>query len=356
MRCPRRPRAILGVGAALAVIAALLLGGCGRRGAPVPPRLPGPEAVSSFSAEATARSVLVTWARPTRDTDGRTLRDLQEFRLFRATGADPAFAQIAAVRAEHPSNAAVRDSRYAFQDDGDGTGLDPALRYTYRVVAVNARGVLSPPSADVAVEFLLPPPVPTGLTAIAGEGAVDLAWEAPPSGGERTVAVRGYNVYRGEASGAYGSSPINARPLAETRFRDAGIRTDTPYVYVVRSVGTERPPWRESVDSAEASVRLEDRTPPAPPRGLVAIAGPSAVALSWRPNAEPDLLGYLVYRRETVEVTAVRLTPDPILPTTFSDRTARPGAAYVYSVTAVDRSPHKNESAPSGEAEAAMDR
>jgi hypothetical protein len=52
--------------------------------------------------------------------------------------------------------------------------------------------------------------------------------------------------------------------------------------------------------------------------------------------------------------TAVRLTETPLTPTTFTDRSARPGSTYVYSVTAVDRSVRRNESAPSVEVEVTL--
>jgi hypothetical protein len=65
-------------------------------------------------------------------------------------------------------------------------------------------------------------------------------------------------------------------------------------------------------------------------------------------------LGYLVYRREPPALTPARLTQTPIQTTTFTDPTARPGVNYLYSVTAVDRSPRRNESAPSAETSASL--
>jgi hypothetical protein len=53
-------------------------------------------------------------------------------------------------------------------------------------------------------------------------------------------------------------------------------------------------------------------------------------------------------------VRPMRLTDIPIQTTTFTDRTARPGINYLYTVTAVDRSPRRNESAPSAEASATL--
>jgi hypothetical protein len=344
----------LGVALVLALTAPLLVASCGRRGAPHPPAAAAPEAVVALRAEAQTNSVLVVWTKPLRNLDGSPLYNLQEFRLFRATGSSPVFETIATIRADYPQNAVVRGPLYRFLDDGAGRGLDPMLRYTYRIQAMNARGLLSPMSADVQVEFLAPPPVPIGLRAVPSEGGVELSWGPAAPAGKGTVPVRGYNIYRGTRSGTHGTEPINARPLAETHFRDAGVDTDTTYHYVVRSVGSEQPPWRESGNSIEASVLVEDRTPPAPPEGLTAIPDRNLVALTWRPNTEADLRGYVVYRREPPALVPVRLTENPIEPTTFTDRTARAGATYIYTVTAVDRSPQRNESAPSAEVEASL--
>jgi fibronectin type 3 domain-containing protein len=179
---------------------------------------------------------------------------------------------------------------------------------------------------------------------------VSLTWQAPPEPLPAGIPpVQGYNVYRSLRPGVYASQPINAGPVVETQFRDAAVQNGATYYYAVRSVGIERPPWRESRNSNEVSATPEDLTPPAPPRGLAAVPGQDGIALIWQPNVELDLLGYLVYRREPPAVTPIRLTESPVQASTFTDRTARPGVTYVYSVTAVDRSPRRNESAPSAD-------
>lgn len=344
-------------------IASLSLPACGRRGPPVPPRRVAPAAVESFRAEPGETDILVSWVRPSRNEDGSPLTDLAEFRLSRAEGtpgpagpaARPVFSLLATIRAEQPENAVVRDSQYLFRDDGGGAGLRPGIRYTYRVEAVNSRGVVGRPSVEAFVDFSLAPAAPAVLQAVAGDGVVDLSWK--PAAGpapEGTPPLQGYNVYRGLQPQVYGSQPINAAPLTDLRFRDAGLANETIYYYVVRSAAGERPPWRESATSNEASATPMDLTPPASPRGLVAVPAAGAIGLIWDTNREADLLGYVVYRRELPAVTPMRLTDTPIQTTTFTDRTARPGVNYHYTVTAVDRSPRRNESAPSAEASATL--
>jgi len=344
---------------ALLVALALLLPGCGRRGGPIAPRTAGPAAVRNLQAEPREAAILVTWTRPTRNEDGSPITDLLEFRLLRAVTpptplggvTQPVFVPLTTVRVDQPANATVQGTAYAYRDETVTSGLT----YRYQVQVVNRRGEAGPPSAEATVDLVPAPSPPVNLRATGRDGVVELEWQAPPAAEQDGGAVvRGYNVYRALRPGAYGTQPINARPLSGARFRDGAVSNDATYAYVVRSVGTDRPPWRESVDSDEVSVVPQDFIAPAPPRGLKAIPDQGVVALTWDANAEPDLLGYLVYRREYPQVVPVRLTETPISGTTFTDRTPKPATTSVYTVTAVDRSSHRNESAPSAEVEAVL--
>ena len=331
----------------------------GGRGAPVAPHVVGPAAVESFRAEPRGTVILLTWTRPSRNQDGSPLTDLLEFRLSRAVTAPspsddatrPLFVPLATVRADRPDNAAVQGTAYAYSDEG----VTPGLTYRYQVQVVNRRGETGPPSEEATVDLVPAPAPPVALRATGRNGVVELEWQAPAAAGQTGgAAVQGYNVYRALPPAGYGTQPINGRLLLGTQFRDIGVSNDVRYTYVVRSVGTDRPPWRESADSEEVSVVPQDYVAPAPPRGLKAIPDRGVVALTWDANAESDLLGYLVYRRELPQLVAVRLTEAPVPGTTFTDRTPKPAATYEYTVTAVDRSSHQNESAPSAEVEVAL--
>jgi predicted small lipoprotein YifL len=341
---------------ALLFAALLALPACGRKGPPLPPRPVVPAAVGNLQAEPREAGIVLSWTRPTLNNDNSPLTDLLEFRLFRATLAlgtravpASAFSVLATVRADQPENAGVQGPLYVYRDDARGQGLPTGHQYSYRVQGVNRRGEVGPFSADVAVDFTAVPPAPGGLRAIAGDGTVELEWQAPPAAPPGEALVKGYNVYRGIEPGTYGPQPINATPLEGKRFHDPGVQNETTYYYVVRSVTNDRPPWRESADSAEVSVIPQDSVPPAPPRGLIVIPGEGVASLTWDAGDERDLLGYVVYRREPPELVPVRLTEQAIPGTTFTDRTARRGATYIYTVTAMDRSARRNESVPSAE-------
>jgi hypothetical protein len=110
-----------------------------------------------------------------------------------------------------------------------------------------------------------------------------------------------------------------------------------------------------SVASPPATVVMRNTFPPHAPSGLEAVPGGATVAdrsidLSWTPNTDPDLAGYIVYRQEidakgVAAGTATRLNPTPVAGPAYRDQTAVAGRRYAYRVTAVDTA--GNESAPS---------
>jgi fibronectin type 3 domain-containing protein len=112
---------------------------------------------------------------------------------------------------------------------------------------------------------------------------------------------------------------------------------------MVRSVDSPALPWKESLDSAEASATPRDLTPPDRPTGLTVVPGVNRVFLTWNENKERDLAGYRVYRSTRSGRDYERLTDTLLVRTTFSDLTAKSGVTYYYVVTAVDKA--GNESA-----------
>ena len=102
---------------------------------------------------------------------------------------------------------------------------------------------------------------------------------------------------------------------------------------------------------------MRDTFPPHAPSGLEAVPGGATAAdrsidLSWTPDTDADLAGYIVYRQEVDEKgivagTATRLNLTPVAGPAYRDQTAMAGHRYAYRVSAVDTA--GNESAPSAE-------
>jgi len=78
-----------------------------------------------------------------------------------------------------------------------------------------------------------------------------------------------------------------------------------------------------------------ESVPPAPPAGLVASPGVKKVTLAWKPNSDPDVLGYYVERAASPSGPWTRLTPAPLSAPGFTDSVPN-GETRHYAVRAVD--------------------
>jgi len=140
-----------------------------------------------------------------------------------------------------------------------GRVLDKDIRFgqTYeyraqRVARLTVDGqkleLAGPLSAPLRVEALdvFPPAVPTGLAAVANEGAepsIDLSWQP-----DTESDLAGYAVYRRENGGAWQRiSP--AQPLVPPAFRDSHVQAGHTYSYAVSAIDQG---GHESARSVEA--------------------------------------------------------------------------------------------------------
>ncbi|WP_251980640.1 TolB family protein [Salinibacter ruber] len=88
---------------------------------------------------------------------------------------------------------------------------------------------------------------PSGLSGSAGDGTVDLGWDAVSA-----EDLGGYNVYRSTSSisDISGKSPLNESLLSGTSYTDDGVENGTTYYYVVSAVDTS---GNESDPSSEVT-------------------------------------------------------------------------------------------------------
>jgi len=186
-----------------------------------------------------------------------------------------------------------------------------------------------------------PPAAPTGLVATAGDGVVDLSWNA-----NAEADLDGYRVWRGTVSGGpYGE--LTSSPTAATSWSDTTVSNGTTYLYVVTAVNLSA---QESAASAEVSATPLDTTPPAAPTGLAALAGDGEVALDWDDNGEVDLSGYRVWRSTTSGGPYSQVNGGTLLTSDWLDTGVTNGTTYFWVVTAVDAV--GNESAASAQVSA----
>ena len=207
----------------------------------------------------------------------------------------------------------------------DDAGLVSAATYSYTIVAIDAAGNASAPSAasSVTTPDVVAPTAPQGLlAAAAGESRVDLSWSAASD----NVGVTAYRVLRdGEQIGT----------ATEGGFSDLGVSAATTYGYTVVAVDAA---GNVSAASAPVSVTTPDATAPASPANLTAVAVSHAlVRLTW--DAATDNVGVTGYAvlRDGVPLASPAGTP-------FEDATVSPSTTYAYTVVALDAA--GNASAP----------
>jgi hypothetical protein len=243
------------------------------------------------------------------------------------------------------------DGDYMIYTDEELANLPEQLTasqgFNYLIISFDRSNLPSRPS-NIAQIWLSPSPdPPISFFALPGEDEVLLTWYIPPNQVVpiHSNKIKGFNVYRkGVQKEDFPFYPINDELIRENFYLDTEVTMGETYVYAIRSVTTDSPPWHEGPLSNEALVTLRDTYPPKPPQGLIGIAKENAIILNWNPNTEPDLLGYQVYRKAHSEANYYRITPSPLPKTTFKDQDIKAGEAYFYKITAVDKASPPNES------------
>ena len=172
------------------------------------------------------------------------------------------------------------------------------------------------------------PPVPTGLTATAGNVQVALTWNA-------SSGAASYYVKRSTTSGS-GYAQI-ATPAA-ANYTDTGLTNGTKYYYVISAYNSAG----QSSNSSEVSVTpMAPAGPPAAPANLQATAGNAQVMLTW--SASASATSYNVKRSATSGGPYAILSSPTV--TNFTDTGLTNGTTYYYVVSALNSAGESGNSA-----------
>lgn len=223
-------------------------------------------------------------------------------------------------------------------------GLTQNKTYMVAVTALDSYGNESLKSnkktaIPVIGQDRIPPAVPTGLLAAAGDSNVSLTWAESLEGDLQSYRI--YMAYEGQPPVTVGSTQATSYLR---RFLQNGV-TYSFYLTAIDIFGNES---SLSAPVEATPAREVDKTPPPTPAGLVATAGDKKVDLSWdgsQYTSLTDFAGFRVYRSENGgapvpaessynQYTATGLTNDTV---------------YAFTVTAYDTS--GNESAHSASLE-----
>jgi hypothetical protein len=135
------------------VCIALWSSACGKKGDPRAPELATPKVIQNLSARTGPTGVTLTWSRPTEYVDGRPLKDLASFVVFRKEVSPTCldcpvpYRQLTTVYVEDREKF-VQQKQYSFIDQE----VRPGVVYRYRVSPQLTDGSLGGPSNEVEVK------------------------------------------------------------------------------------------------------------------------------------------------------------------------------------------------------------
>jgi fibronectin type 3 domain-containing protein len=221
------------------------------------------------------------------------------------------------------------------------TNLTNGQTYYYYVTASNFVGESDPSNRIEATPMTVPTP-PQDLHAVAGDGQIDLSWNASEDNGGSEIT--NYTIYRGSVSGEEYELTTIGNVL---KFIDTDVINDEKYFYYITAINSVG----ESLSSIEVSAtpfKLDlpdpDDTEPGPPN-LQATQGNGVVTLEW---TEPDddggspIIKYNVYKgtasgKETLLITLGNVS-------SFEDNAVTNNITYYYEVSAVNAVGEGNKS------------
>jgi hypothetical protein len=320
----------------LPVAPLLFLAACGYVGDPLPPLINIPKPVTGLSAVERGARLIVQFELPTHTSEQVPIRTPLTVDL-RLTSAPivPFDIDRWANEARQISGGEVKDRTARFEIPVTGLA---GRQVTVGARVTGANGKHSDWSALLSLPVVAPLETPAGVRTESTAAGVRVYWGGPQGR---------FRVLR-RAPGETGFTL--AAQVDDNEWTDPQTAFGQTYAYLVQRVADLGDGHvAESEPSAEVSATPADTFPPAAPTGVRASGSPASVELSWDRSREPDLAGYRIYRAAP-GADFERLAETGETPA-YSDRTAAPGTAYRYAVTAFDR--NANESPRSAPIEAA---
>jgi hypothetical protein len=351
-----------------------LAAGCAAPGAPQPPSLRLPQLVENLSAVRRGDRVILTWSPPTETTDHVAMRWPTVTRICRVVNQYP-IAQCGEPAAQIASSElvseapAARRSVVSFEDVLPQQLIAAQSLATYAIEVVNQRGRSAGLSNQVRISLAPAVAPPAAFRASLDAQGPLLQWDmasiAPlPASASCVLRIE----RRSSAPAAPGASHAQAaafEPVTEQpchagpgEARDPSFQWEQQYDYKAEAVTViaraGQPVFEvEGDDSTVVHLATHDIFPPAVPTGLEAVYSSVGqkpfIDLTWVPDTEPDLAGYIVYRR-TAGTEFAAISPAPVKAPAYRDSDVKPGENYIYAVSAIDvRGNESAESAPASE-------
>jgi len=306
---------------------ALISGGCGYIGQPLPPALRKPVVVNDLAAIQVGPNIIVRFTVPKITTEDLPIKGGEEVELRIGPHAD----DLAAWRR-------TSDRVPVSSQDTSASVKVPASKWYSKTVdiAVNVHGPTGNSAGwtpFVSVPVVPALPRPEGLVPANAPDAVHLEWRA---------GAPEFRIFRKLPDDA---SWTQIGTSDKPSYTDSAIEYGKTYQYQVMAVEKTGATYAQSELSDSTTIKPVDTFPPAVPSGLSAVPGSRSIELVWERNTEKDFASYRVFR-DGQQIAEGVTAP------AYSDRDVKPGAKYTYQVSALDNA--GNPSAKSSPAEAVI--
>lgn len=377
-QCPQRKLC----SASAAIAAVIVASACGQKGPPLPPIIRTPVA-PVLTADRRGSEIEIALAVPSANVDGSRPANLTRIDIYAVNGAAGTMtdlemmkrgtkvASVAVKSARSPDDTVEKDESTENVEPTVGTGLEQgassaiaetitasllagdedidtpllgppaaARLRTYIGVSIDRRGRPGQFSRRVSVPLQLPPAPPPPIAIQYEEKKIIITWKPDERSAEHVLESRSFGpLFPDVAYNLYDATTgqlVNPRPVRENGYEDTRMDWGTKRCYIVRAVEVVAKLAVESEPTGPACEMLVDTFPPAPPKGLNAVATEGAINLIWEANTEPDLAGYFVLRAIGADQPLQRITAEPLTDASFFDGVQR-GLRFVYAVQAVDK-------------------
>ena len=350
----------------------LALSFCGKKGPIQPPVIKVPQQVENFEAQQRGDRIILRWTNPVAYSDGSDLSEIKEIEIW--------LLEVIKESKETPEEASREEKKappkisleefkeksklervikrdefpdYQRQFDKDSLGFEYGYelpeknltlkRYIFALKVKDNREKSSDLSKRLSVRPRIISLPPQEVRLALHEDRIEICWREPEKNIDHSspADVRGYNIYRKKEGEFF--SRLNSSLIKENKYSDEDFLFGEVYHYLVRASSTESSPFWESADSETAEILAEDIFAPAPPSGLILVAGEDFISLSWDMNKEKDLQGYNVWRREESQEGYSLLTLQPIRENIYNDYAVEKNKRYHYAITARDMNGNESE-------------
>ncbi|MDR3089735.1 MAG: hypothetical protein LBU39_07965 [Desulfobulbaceae bacterium] len=318
--------------AALSLLAAVVLSGCGYKNLPVPPEEVVPQAVTDLRFIDDGPEGRLEWTYPVESVTGENLAAIDSFELFQTSVAAREYCPTCPIPFGAPQVLAAGETSIQGKKRSASVRvphLAPGNRYFFKVRSRTSWWVSSEDSNVVTFVWQVAAAAPQGLSAKATSKNIALSWQpqrALADGSPLTSPAR-YQVQRSEDGKSFTGLAVVDGP----RYVDNAVRLGREYFYRVQAV--TRVDGEETLGGVSAVVKAALVNAPVlvPPTGVGVAVTAAGARVYW--DQVEGARGYRIYRRSAEAGDYQRIGQVVAEAAIFVDKSAREGVTYYYAVT-----------------------